>query len=93
MAAGIQKEWPGVEVLVLQMDVRKAEEVKAALSQIVAQFGRLDIAVNNAGVAGRSAQIHELDEADWERVLGVNLHGVHRCQKEELGILVKQEYV
>ncbi|KAM0459958.1 hypothetical protein ACHAPV_000209 [Trichoderma viride] len=91
VAASIQKEWPGVEVLALQLDVRKGEEVKAALSQIVAQFGRLDIAVNNAGVAGKSAQIHELDDSDWERVLGVNLHGVHRCQKEELGIMVKQE--
>lgn len=93
VAASIQKEWPSVEVLALQMDVCKGEEVKAVLSQIVARFGRLDIAVNNAGVAGKSAQIHELDEADWERVLGVNLHGVHRCQKEELGIMVKQEYV
>ncbi|UKZ90402.1 uncharacterized protein TrAFT101_005424 [Trichoderma asperellum] len=91
VAANIQKEWPGVEVLALQMDVRKGEEVKAALSQIVAKFGRLDIAVNNAGITGKSAQIHELDESDWENVLDVNLHGVHRCQKEELGIMVKQE--
>lgn len=93
MAANIQKEWPNVEVLALQMDVRKGEEIKAALSQIVSRFGRLDIAVNNAGITGKSAQIHELDESDWENVLGVNLNGVHRCQKEELGIMVKQEYV
>lgn len=93
MAANIQKQWPNVEVLALQLDVRKGEEVKAVLAQIVAQFGRLDVAINNAGVVGKSAQIHELDESDWETVLSVNLHGVHRCQKEELGIMVKQEYV
>ncbi|KAL7927074.1 hypothetical protein ACQKWADRAFT_279449 [Trichoderma austrokoningii] len=91
VAATIHKEWPDVEVLALQMDVRKGEEVKAVLSQVVARFGRLDIAVNNAGVAGKSARIHELDDADWETVLGVNLHGVHRCQKAELGIMVDQE--
>lgn len=93
VAASIEKQWPGVEVLALQMDVRKRGQVKATLSQIVALFGRLDIAVNNAGVTGQSAQIHTLDDADWEKVLGVNLNGVHHCQKEELGIMVQQECV
>lgn len=93
MAANIQKEWPNVEVLALQMDVRKGEEIKAVFSQVVSQFGRLDSAVNNAGVAGKSAQIHTLDDSDWDNVVSVNLHGVHRCQKEELGIMVNQEYV
>jgi NAD(P)-dependent dehydrogenase (short-subunit alcohol dehydrogenase family) len=93
VADHVKKEWPHVEVLSLQMDVRKSEEVKAGLAEVVAKFGRLDVAVNNAGITGKAARVHELEETDWYNVLDINLNGVHRCQREELGIMVKQEYV
>ncbi|KAM0262103.1 hypothetical protein ACHAQJ_001844 [Trichoderma viride] len=91
VAAHLKKEWPSVEVLTLQIDVRKPEEVKTGLSQVVAKFGRLDVAVNNAGISGKTQRVHELEESDWDNVLDINFHGVHRCQKEELGIMVNQE--
>ncbi|KAL7796790.1 hypothetical protein V8C37DRAFT_371462 [Trichoderma ceciliae] len=91
VASDLQKEWPDIEVLTLQMDVRKSEDVKAGLSQVVSKFGRLDIAVNNAGVIGKIQRVHELDESDWDSVVNVNLNGVYRCQKEELSIMVNQE--
>ncbi|RFU77004.1 short-chain dehydrogenase reductase sdr [Trichoderma arundinaceum] len=92
VAANLQKEWPDIEVLTLKIDVRKAEEVKSGLAQVVSNFGRLDVAVNNAGISGKVARVHELEEADWNDVLNINLTGVHLCQKEELAIMVNQEY-
>lgn len=77
----------------LNMDVRKPDEVKDGISSIVSKFGRLDIAVNNAGIGGSGRQTHEVDAEEWNRVLDVNLHGVWRCQKEEISHMMKQEYV
>ncbi|KAH6609046.1 short-chain dehydrogenase reductase sdr [Trichoderma cornu-damae] len=91
VAAKLREQWPDMEVLALQMDVRKGEQVKGGLAQVVSQFGRLDVAVNNAGVRGKPGRIHELDESDWDDVLSINLGGVQRCQREELAIMVNQE--
>ncbi|ODA79555.1 hypothetical protein RJ55_05149 [Drechmeria coniospora] len=86
----LREQYPHVETLTLHMDVRKAEEVQLAVSQAVAKFGRLDIAVNNAGVGGKTLLTHELDEAEWQRVIDINLNGVYRCQKEELSVIKSQ---
>lgn len=80
-----------MEVLPLRLDVRNAEEVKQGVRQTVEKFGRLDVAVNNAGVGGSGLQTHELDDEAWLRILDVNLQGVYRCQKEQLSVMVKQE--
>ncbi|KAK4071623.1 uncharacterized protein Triagg1_5861 [Trichoderma aggressivum f. europaeum] len=101
VAANVQRQWPGVEVMPLELDVSKPEQAKSVLSQVVERFGRLDIAVNNAGVTGRAGQVNdeldeaeqmdELDEADWSKVLSTNLRGIHFCQQEELHIMKDQE--
>lgn len=93
MAANVQKQWPGVEVLQLRIDVGSSEDVKKGLAEVVSQFGRLDVAVNNAGITGGRQRVHELDEADWNGVMNINLNGVYRCQREELAIMVDQECV
>ncbi|KAK6201893.1 hypothetical protein LQW54_009303 [Pestalotiopsis sp. IQ-011] len=85
------KQYPGVEVLPLQMNVRNANEVKSGIAETVQRFGRLDVAVNNAGIGGSGRQTHEVGEDEWSEVLDVDLHGVWRCQKEELAIMLKQE--
>lgn len=89
--AALQEKYPKVEVLQLQLDVRKAEQVKRGVAQTIEKFGRLDIAVNNAGIGGNGQQTHELDDEAWLRILDVNLQGVYRCQKEQLSVMVKQE--
>ena len=57
------------------VDVSQRSDVEAALADVVARFGRLDIMVNNAGVTEPSRSL-DVDEALWERVVGVNLDGV-----------------
>lgn len=47
--------------------------------------------MNNAGVSGSGRKTHELGDDEWLGILDVNLQGVYRCQKEELGVMVNQE--
>lgn len=90
-AASLREQHAGVDVLPLEMDVRDAAAVKAGLAGAKRKFGRIDVAVNNAGIAGSGARTHEMDEAEWLNVTDVLLHGVWRCQKEELAIMTAQE--
>ena len=69
----------GAEVMAIPCDVSSPEQVQAAVTQIVDRFGRLDIAFNNAGVENKAAPVHEIDLAEWDRILGINLRGTFVC--------------
>ncbi|HEY0777195.1 MAG TPA: SDR family oxidoreductase [Gemmatirosa sp.] len=76
------------DVRTARADVRRDEEV-AALVALAADasaggFGRLDIAVNSAGVGGVEARAADYPEDDWTRTLDVNLTGVWRSMRHEL---------
>ncbi|AMK23003.1 MULTISPECIES: SDR family NAD(P)-dependent oxidoreductase [Sphingomonadaceae] len=60
----------------LRTDVANPADVEAMVAFTVKTFGRLDLAVNNAGVGGISAPAGEYDLADWRRVLSVDMDGV-----------------
>ncbi|KFH46309.1 3-oxoacyl-[acyl-carrier-protein] reductase-like protein [Hapsidospora chrysogenum ATCC 11550] len=87
----LKERFPNVEVLPLRMDVRNHQEIKDGIAEITSKFGRLDVAVNNAGIGGSGKLTHETEDEEIERVMDVNIHGVYRCQKEELAVMVKQE--
>lgn len=57
-------------------DTASAEAVKAAVEFAQSQFGALHLAVNNAGIAGAMTPLGELDVAEWQRVIDINLSGV-----------------
>jgi NAD(P)-dependent dehydrogenase (short-subunit alcohol dehydrogenase family) len=61
--------------LVLPCDVTRAAEVDGAFSRAAAAFGRVDLVFNNAGLGLKQATIDEMEVADWEQVIGVNLTG------------------
>jgi NAD(P)-dependent dehydrogenase (short-subunit alcohol dehydrogenase family) len=63
--------------LAVTADVSDAEQVEAAVAQIVAEFGKVDLCVNNAGVPGQEADLHLIDPADWNRTLAINLGGTY----------------
>lgn len=68
----------GAEALALQLDVRSAEQVRAAVERTLSAYGRIDVLVNVAGITSfGSAQ--QLAEAEWQRVLDINLSGSFRC--------------
>ena len=59
----------------VKCDVSKADQVQAAIEQILAKFGRVDILVNNAGIT-RDAIFHKMTMEQWEQVINTNLNGV-----------------
>ncbi len=65
-------------------DVTRAEDVQAMFTDVQGRYGALDILVNNAGWSATPAPLHEIDQADWVRVLDVCLTGVFLCTKYAL---------
>jgi NAD(P)-dependent dehydrogenase (short-subunit alcohol dehydrogenase family) len=80
----------GGEVLVIACDVSIPEQVEAAVAQVVEQFGRLDIAFNNAGVENKAQPLHEIELEEWGRILDINLRGTFVCMKHEIAQMVRQ---
>ena len=75
----------GGSAIALTCDVTKAADVSAMVAATVEVFGRLDAAVNNAGIAGSfDDRLHEAADDMFEDVLAVNLRGVWHCLKAEL---------
>jgi NAD(P)-dependent dehydrogenase (short-subunit alcohol dehydrogenase family) len=66
---------PGGRMLPIVADVADAAAVDDAVAAVVEAFGGLELAVANAGIGGPSDEVVALDEADWDRVLAVNLRG------------------
>ena len=73
------------------VDVGDFAAVEAMVAAIVAEHGRLDGAFNNAGIEGPTAKILDLDPADFERVVKINLTGVYYCMKAEIAQMVAQD--
>lgn len=80
----------GHRALAIGCDVSDEHQVEAMVNQTIAEFGRLDVAFNNAGVMAQLAPVGESPPEDWERVIGVNLRGVWNCMKYELRQMEKQ---
>jgi NAD(P)-dependent dehydrogenase (short-subunit alcohol dehydrogenase family) len=81
LVAGI--EAGGGTATAIQTDVAVAKDVERMVEHAITTFGRLDYAVNNAGIEGRFAGITELAEADWDQVLGINLKGTFLCMQHQ----------
>jgi NAD(P)-dependent dehydrogenase (short-subunit alcohol dehydrogenase family) len=74
------------DTLSLHCDVSDAKAVADAMAQIAARFGRLDALINNAGVAV-FAPLLETSDADWNRILSVNLTGPFLCTKAAASLM------
>src|SRR5579863_7891995 len=74
------------DTLALTCDVADASQVASAFAAIERRFGRLDVLVNNAGVAV-FAPLMETSKGDWSRVIEVNLTGPFLCTKEAVPLM------
>jgi len=70
----------GRRSLLVRTDVSDEQQVRAMVDQAYAEFGAVDILVNDAGIFGQFF-FHELTVEEWDRVLGVNLRGVFLCTR------------
>lgn len=79
----------GGQAELLRFDVANGDEVQAAFQQIVEKHGRIDVVVNNAGLAIDNLLLR-LKEEEWERVMDVNLKGVFLCTKAAARPMLRQ---
>lgn len=82
----------GRDSLFCSCDVTHKDQVQVMVRRVVEQFGRLDIAVNNAGIGILGAD-EELDQAAWDKVIAVNLTGVFLCAQAEAQQFLRQSPV
>jgi NAD(P)-dependent dehydrogenase (short-subunit alcohol dehydrogenase family) len=87
----ILRENPGVEVLCLTADVSVEESVAEAIERAASAFGKLNYAMNNAGVMMTRAPVAEVDSKSWERVVRINLFGAFYCAKHEIRQMLKSD--
>lgn len=72
----------GVRTLAIQVNVTDAADVQRMVETVVTAWGRLDVAVNSAGVANRSPA-EDLTEEAWDFVVDIDLKGIYLCTREE----------
>lgn len=80
----------GGEAMFVRCDVSEAGQVDHVVEQCVKVFGRIDCAMNCAGVLGEMAATAECTEENFDRVMRVNLRGVWLCMKYEIRQMLKQ---
>jgi NAD(P)-dependent dehydrogenase (short-subunit alcohol dehydrogenase family) len=67
----------------IQTDVSKSHDVERMVNHAMEMYGRLDFAVNNAGIEGKIVGLVDMAEEDWDTVLDINLKGIFLCMKHE----------
>lgn len=80
----------GGEATFVQTDVAQPADAEAMVKKAVEIYGRLDCAFNNAGIEGVVQPTVDYGEADWDRVISINLTGVWLCMKYELQQMLTQ---
>lgn len=82
----------GGEAVAVVADLTKEDEVAAVITTAIDRYGRLDCAVNNAGVSGRFGSFIDLPLHEWQHMINVNLTSVFLCLKYELGVMAAQGF-
>lgn len=80
----------GVKTLALGCDVKNPDDVQKLADEVVAQFGRIDILINNAGTSW-GAPVEEMKLEDWNKVIETNLTGTFLCCQAAGKVMLKQK--
>jgi NAD(P)-dependent dehydrogenase (short-subunit alcohol dehydrogenase family) len=76
----------------IDADASRWQDIDRLVSGAVDRFGRLDVMVNNAAIAGRhSKSLLDTTEDDWDAIMAVNLRGVFLCCKRAIGEMLEQD--
>ena len=79
----------GGEAVFHHMDVTKEKEIERVFSEIYGKFQKLNILVNNAGVAGGVGPSHLLANEEWDRIMNIDLKGPFWCVKHAVPYMLK----
>lgn len=79
-------------VLAIKADVSDATDVERAVQEVLTEFGRIDVLVNNAGISGstQATICHKTPVEEWDRVFGVNVRGPFLCTRSVLPVMMRQ---
>ena len=81
----------GKQALVVPTDIGKPEAVRALFARTKAEFGRLDVLFNNAGMGAPAIPMEDITYDQWMAVVGVNLTGMFLCTQEAIRIMKDQD--
>lgn len=81
-------EAAGGQAIATRTDISKKADVDAMVAATLEAFGTVDILVNNAGIEATPCLAHEMPEAQWDRVLGINLKGTFFCCQAVLPTMI-----
>jgi len=87
LAASIEAQ--GGRALFVKTNVSDADSMQSAVDQTVGQFGRLDYAVNSAGISGESNLITEMSLDGWHQNIDINLNGVFYSMRSEIPAMLR----
>ncbi len=85
-------EATGRRTLAVQCDIADADAVEAMVKKVVDTFGRLDIAVNNAGISIPIKGILDVSADEWKKQMDINLNGTWNCLKAEAKVMIPNGY-
>jgi len=74
------------------LDVTRVESVEAAVQEVLRGSDRIDVWVNNAGIAGRAAPLWDQTDEDWQRIVAINLTGVFHCCRAVIPHMRRRRY-
>lgn len=80
----------GVDALALEVDVRDEEQINNMVRSVLDNFGKIDVLVNNAGIA-KHVKAEDMDLLDWKEVMDVNLNGVFSVSKAVGREMIKKQ--
>ncbi len=79
----------GREAFFIRLDTTSSEQSKNMARETVDRYGRIDVLINNAGIA-QDALLSKMTDEQWDRVISVNLKGVFNCTKAVADVMVNQ---
>jgi len=84
---------PSAQVAAMRLDLADEVAVNKAVSEVITQFGKVDVLVQAAGITGKTnLKTHEVDLADFSRVFDVNVKALFICAKAVLPSMMKEGY-
>jgi NAD(P)-dependent dehydrogenase (short-subunit alcohol dehydrogenase family) len=78
----------GGEGLFIDADMTSSADIENMVSRTVSEFGRLDVAFNNAGTPGGFTNVVDCSEEEWDRVMSLNLKSIFLCMKHEIPAMI-----